>query len=158
MITAHLPAGYVLARSQRWSGLVLWAAMAGAIFPDFDLLFFYFVDDRAIHHHRYWVHAPAFAFASSALFYIAARLFAPHLRPAALAFGAAWLLHICLDSLTGGIMWLWPFSGDLFRLIEVPGREGVPWLVAFLTHWTMVFELLIWAAAIWFLWRARAER
>lgn len=155
MITAHLPAGYVLARAQDWRGAVLWAALLGAIFPDFDLLFFYFVDDRAIHHHRYWVHAPAFALACSAVALAFANCFAKAWTAPVVAFGLAWLLHIILDSLTGGIMWLWPVSGDLYRLIDVPGRDGVHFLVAFLTHWTIVFEILIWITALGLLWRQR---
>ncbi len=155
MITAHLPAGYVLARAQDWRGLVMWAALLGAIFPDFDLFFFYFVDDRAMHHHRYWVHAPAFALACSAVAWLFAARFAKHLTAPVIAFALAWVLHIILDSLTGGIMWLWPLNGDLYRLINVPGREGVPWLIAFLTHWTIIFEVLIWIAALSLLWRQR---
>lgn len=155
MITAHLPAGYVLARTQDWRGPVLWAALLGAIFPDFDLLFFYFIDDRAIHHHRYWVHAPAFALVCSGAAYLLAGRVAKAWTKAIVAFGAAWLVHIVLDSVTGGIMWLWPVSGDLYRLIEVPGRAGVHFLVAFLTHWTIVFEIAIWIAALGFAWRQR---
>ena len=52
MITAHLPSGYVLARVFRWTGLSFAAALVGATFPDIDLIWFYFIDDRAFHHHR----------------------------------------------------------------------------------------------------------
>ena len=61
MLTAHLPAGYCLARlSPRRAPYVLAAALLGAVLPDFDLLAFYLLDGRSIHHHRYWVHVPLF--------------------------------------------------------------------------------------------------
>ncbi|KAG1647501.1 Bicyclomycin resistance protein [Nymphon striatum] len=34
------------------------AAIFGAILPDLDLIWFYFVDRGAFHHHLYWVHVP----------------------------------------------------------------------------------------------------
>lgn len=127
------------------------AALFGAIFPDLDLFVFYFIDDRAIHHHRYWVHAPAFAAVVGAALILSVRRFAPRWTVPAVAFAAAWLLHIFLDSVGGGIMWLWPYSNTLTSFITVPGREGVPWVLAFLTHWSVVFEVMIWitAAAFW---------
>lgn len=152
MITAHLPSGYVLAQMQGWTGWLMIAALVGAVFPDLDLLFFYFVDGRAFHHHRYWVHAPAFAVAVIAIGAAFAWVAARRLLPVVLAFGAGWFVHIVLDSLTGGIMWFWPFGTDLYHAITVPPRAGVHWLVAFLIHWTMVFELAIWLTALT-LWR-----
>ncbi len=157
MITAHLPSGYVLARSQGWSGAVLVAAVIGAVFPDVDLIAFYLIDDRAVHHHRYWLHAPAFALFVSAALYTVAALAAPKWTAPVLAFGAAWTLHILLDSVAGGIMWLWPVSTELHMLFPVAPRHGVHFLVAFLTHWTMIFEALIWLAAIWFWRKARSD-
>ncbi|MBF9042114.1 metal-dependent hydrolase [Rhodobacterales bacterium HKCCE4037] len=155
MITAHLPAGYILARTQRWDGTILAAALVGSVFPDFDLLAFYLVDDRAFHHHHYWVHAPAFALICGAVALLVSTLFAKRLSRHIMAFCAAWLLHIVLDSLAGGIMWLWPASGELFRIIEVPPRDGIHWLVAFLTHWTILLELVIWGVALALFWRQR---
>ncbi|ABD55234.1 metal-dependent hydrolase [Jannaschia sp. CCS1] len=151
MITAHLPSGYVLGASLGLTGTAFAAALIGAVFPDLDLLMFYVIDDRAIHHHRYWVHAPAFAACVGGALIVCASLWAPVWRWPAIAFTAAWLLHIVLDSIGGGIMWLWPYSDTLASVIIVPGREGVPWVLAFLTHWSIVFELMIWAvaAAFW---------
>jgi inner membrane protein len=157
VITAHLPSGYVLGEGSGWTGPVMVAALVGAIFPDLDLIAFYFIDDRAMHHHRYWVHAPAFAALCSAALIGLTSVIAAHLRPLAIAFSAAWMVHIGLDSVAGGIMWLWPYSNQLISVFTVPPRDGVPWIVAFLTHWTIVFEALIWATAL-FLWiRRRAH-
>ncbi|MEM8593156.1 MAG: metal-dependent hydrolase, partial [Pseudomonadota bacterium] len=60
MILAHLPAGYILGRALKPAPYVMPAALIGSMLPDFDLIFFYLIDDRAIHHHRYWVHIPGF--------------------------------------------------------------------------------------------------
>lgn len=141
MITAHLPAGYVLSRTRGWSGAILGVALLGAVFPDLDLIWFYGIDNRAFHHHHYWVHAPGFMLAASAALILLTRW-----NPLAIAFSAAWGLHILLDAPTGGLMWLLPFSDTLYTPITVePMRSH--WILSFPTHWTMLFELAIWVAA-----------
>ena len=131
MLTAHLPSGYCLAKSSRLTGWTFAAAIAGAVFPDFDMLFFYFVDQQSIHHHRYWVHVPAF-------WIVVASVVLPipwrsHHRAVALAFFAGILLHMLLDSIGGGIMWLAPFNTDLWELITVPANQP-HWIWSFVLH------------------------
>lgn len=144
MITAHLPAGYVLSRAAGWRGPALVAALVGAVWPDLDLIWFYLIDDRAVHHHRYWVHAPGFALAVSALLVLAGRTV--DATPVALGFSAGWLLHILLDAPVGGIMWLWPMSEQLYYLVEVPATQA-HWLLSFIIHWSFLAELTVWAVA-----------
>lgn len=152
MITAHIPSGYVLARAAGWSGAVLAAAVIGASFPDLDLIWFYLIDERAFHHHKYWVHAPAFALACGTLLIAATRIFARPYAPLALAFAVGWWLHILLDAPVGGLMWLWPLSDHLTVLVDVPpGRSH--WILNFVFHWSFLAELAIWAAAIALWWR-----
>ncbi len=158
MILAHLPSGYVLARLGRApKGWPMAAALAGSVFPDLDLIWFYLVDDRAVHHHRYWMHAPAF-WAGLALICLplVSRL-APRLFRAASFFFAAISLHLILDTLAGSIMWLWPVSTRLYALVEVPATRS-HWILSFLTHWSALAELAIvlWAAAL-FLTRPKAR-
>lgn len=151
MITAHIPSGYALAKSAGWTGAAFAAAVIGAVFPDIDLIWFYFVDDRAIHHHRYWVHAPLFMALSSIILIIVARR-----HPVAVAFAAGWALHILLDAPNGRLMWLWPFSDTLYSPIHVPPTRS-HWIMSFLTHWSVVLELTVWAiAATLFFKRERA--
>lgn len=142
MITAHLPSGYVLARVCRWTGLSMVAALIGATFPDLDLIWFYLIDDRAFHHHHYWVHAPGFAIACSALLLLVTRM-----HPVAVAFAAGWSLHILLDAPVGGLMWLWPFDDTLFTPIYVPPTRS-HWVLSILTHWSVLMELAVWGAAV----------
>ncbi len=149
MITAHIPSGYVLSRVAGWRGAAALAAIVGASFPDLDLIWFYLIDGRQFHHHHYWVHAPAFALAVSGVLLLLTRA---HL--VALAFSAGWMLHILLDAPVGGIMWLWPYSGELYVLYEVPATQS-HWLASFILHWSILPELLIWAAALTLFLRGR---
>ena len=41
-----------------------------------------------------------------------------------------------------------------FALLQIPGRSGTHWIVAFLTHWSILFEAAIWIAAFT-MWRHR---
>jgi hypothetical protein len=131
--------------------LMLPAALIGAVLPDFDMLWFHFVDHGSIHHHRYWVHVPAFwavvaALALPVLAFFARRCLAP-----AVMFFAALLLHMLLDSIGGGILWGAPFSDRLYTLVEVPASQP-HWVLSFLLHWTFMLELGIWGWAF-YLWR-----
>lgn len=153
MITAHLAGGYVLARAIRAKGAVFAATLIGATWPDLDLIWFYFIDDRAVHHHRYWVHAPAFCVAVSMVLLGAARLWKPTLLPVFGAFALGWFVHILLDSIVGDVMWLWPYSTELVAIATVPATRS-HWILSFIFHWSFLLELAIWALAIW-LWFAR---
>lgn len=66
MIIGHLASGYVYSKllSSRLAShgfatkSVMIAGIVGAIAPDFDMLYFYLVDNRQHHHHSYWSHFP----------------------------------------------------------------------------------------------------
>ena len=52
MLTAHQPSGHVLGRSlPKGIPAPVPAALVGAVFPDPDMIWFHFNDDRALHHH-----------------------------------------------------------------------------------------------------------
>ncbi len=61
MFVAHIPSGYIMAVSRlkrvrhfrEASSAVIAAGMIGSIGPDFDMVYFYLVDHRQTHHHRY---------------------------------------------------------------------------------------------------------
>lgn len=148
MILAHLPSGYLLGRAAGGGRdrAILIAALIGSVAPDLDMFWFWLVDGGQTHHHRFWPHIPlicaAIAAAALALVAMTARRW---LAPAAAFFGAV-MMHICLDTLSGDIMWGWPVSDRLFSLVTVPATRA-HWLLSFLTHWTMLVELAIIAAA-----------
>lgn len=143
MITAYLPSGYLL-----YSGFkqpdkpLLFACLLGATWPDLGLIWFYLIDDRAFHHHRYWVHAPAFwAMITLLALPVAFRLRQTYKR-ATIGFLLAWFLHLCLDSIVGSIMWLWLFSNRFFQLAIVEPTH------TFIMRWSFALEIAIWLAAL----------
>jgi inner membrane protein len=151
MLIAHLPAGYILGRSLKvQKGTVMWAALIGSVFPDLDMFWFHLVDHRAFHHHRYWVHAPGFWLAVAAVLYPLAMWKAPKWKIPLLVFLAAVLIHLCLDTIGGGIMWLWPFADHLYAFVEVPATQS-HWVLSFIVHWTFWAEVAIvaFAAVLW---------
>ncbi len=136
--------------------MVLGACLLGAVFPDFDLIWFYLVDNRAVHHHRYWVHAPGF-------WLLVTAMAAPFLwrttgiiRRAGIAFLAAWFLHLCLDSIVGSIMWLWPFSNQFFQLATVRPTHS-HFVLSFMAHWSFTLEIAIWLVAAFLLWARKTS-
>lgn len=151
MLTAHLPSGYVLAR--HWPGPVrflLPAALIGAVLPDLDMIWFHLVDDKAIHHHRYWVHIPAFwALVAAVVLPLLLWRARAWVGTACVVF-VALFVHLLLDSIGGGILWGWPFDEYLYSLLVVPATQD-HWVLSFLLHWSVLFELAIWlwAAALW---------
>jgi inner membrane protein len=146
MLTAHLPSGYVLARSLPTDiPRLMPVALVGALLPDIDMFCFHFFDDKAFHHHRYWVHIPAFWLAV-AIVALPLAFWLGQLRTA-LVFFAAILLHLVLDTIGGGIMWAAPFSNHLFELVTVPPAYD-HWVISFVLHWTFLAELAIWLAAL----------
>jgi hypothetical protein len=155
MIIGHLPSGYILGRVLRvGSPTLMFACILGAIFPDFDLLFFYLVDDRAFHHHKYWVHAPAFWLFVSTVIAPILWYFSKPLLALFGAFALGNLLHILLDSIAGGIMWAWPFSSDLISLVTVQPTHS-HFVLSFMAHWTFWLELFLWAIAVLLYFRRR---
>lgn len=153
MITAHLPSGYVLGRVFPKAPLVLPAAVVGGILPDFDMIWFYLIDERSIHHHRYWVHIPSFWATISVFALPLVTLLARPYLAATTAFFAALGLHMILDTISGGIMWHWPASTQFTTLITVPTRFD-NWVLNFVFHWVFALEVMIWIAAI-YLWKRR---
>lgn len=158
MITAHLPAGYCLASAlalgpQRRA--IMAAALVGAVLPDADIAMFYLVDAGSTHHHRYWPHIPLF-WASAALITLPILSRAACLR-AGFAFYAGVFLHLVLDTLNGGILWLYPFDDRLITLIDVPATQA-HWILSFVLHWTFLAEIVIWiaAATLWLRRRGKA--
>ena len=157
MITAHLPSGYLLrqmAPAPRKG--VLAVILLGAVFPDFDMIWFYLIDNRAFHHHYYWVHIPGFWALLALVVLPLLRAFMPRVLPYALWFLAAIFLHLILDTLTGAIAWAWPLRTDLYALVTVPPTRS-NWVLSFIFHWTFAAEITIWGAALLIWWRRETD-
>lgn len=147
MITAHLPAGYLTGRAIAPSGPVIWAAVLGGVGPDIDLLWFYLIDNRTLHHHHYWVHIPAFWAGIAVIGLPLLRILLPGWIRPALAFLAAIFVHLCLDTIAGDIKWFWPWSNRFVHLVDIPARQS-HWVLNFVLHPIFLLEILIWGIAL----------
>ncbi len=165
MFIAHLPSGYLLATALVKLGrrlpapetaVVLWA-MLGALAPDFDMGYFYLVDNRQPHHHRYPTHWPL-CWLALCLVCWAWRRAAANSASAALAwvFSLGGSLHLLLDSLVGDIWWFAPLIDRPYALFNVPAGLK-PWWLNFLLHWSFAVELAITAWALLLYQRRRRD-
>lgn len=131
--------------------------MIGALAPDFDLSYFYLIDHRQTHHHRYVTHWPALWLSLVAVSAIWLRLkHAPKVAFVSVIFCLGGLLHVVLDSFVGDIWWLAPFVDRPFALFTVPAVFA-PWWLNFILHWSFAVELVISAWAL-FIYRRRRRR
>lgn len=164
MIIGHLPAGYVISRLlfSRFAATgvsaraFLWAGAIGALAPDFDMLYFYLVDQRQHHHHSYVTHFPIVWFAILVCS-LAWLIFAKIRSRAALAaiFAINGMAHMVFDTVVGDIWWFAPLVDKPFVLFNVPALY-TPWWLNFLLHWSFGVEIamILWAV---YLFRRRME-
>lgn len=152
MFIGHLPAGYIWTRFLARNGVgasavakpLLFTGLAASVLPDLDLLYFYLIDNRQHLHHGYWPHIPLLwgvlfcTLAPVAIFLRSAKTL---LFLAVIVSNA--LLHLMLDSIAGGIAWLYPFSERPFVLVDVPAIHGW-WVWNFILHWTFALEVGVW--------------
>ncbi|MCP5075430.1 MAG: metal-dependent hydrolase [Rhodobacteraceae bacterium] len=162
MLIGHLPAGYLMTRSL---GITLAetrliaAGLIGSILPDIDMIRFWFLDNRQYHHHAYWTHKPLVWLAIFLVCWLAARAVGVRL-PGWVKLGFTGIaLHMCLDSISGDIRWLWPFVNEGFHFVTVTATHS-QWVLSFMAHWTFKLEVAVWVAALVLLGfdiRSRAE-
>lgn len=159
MFIAHVPAGYVFSttiaerlRQMPVSGFaIICAGCIGAIAPDIDMLWFYLVDERQTHHHKYFTHWPLVWLSlmlASAFWHRAVRTSKAGFLT--LVFSAGTLLHLILDSFVGDVWWFAPFVDRPFAVFTVPAAFK-PWWLSFILHWSFAVELSIclWALLIY---------
>lgn len=131
----HLAGGYIAAyivlsminpslSASETNILLLIGAFVGAM-PDLDAFVFFYKTKKANYKeksHRYYVtHAPivwiliglsVFLLSDDEIFKIVGLI---------LLFGS--LSHFILDSMGRGIMWIWPFSKDMYRIGKMPKQN-----------------------------------
>lgn len=154
MFIAHLPAGYILAKklyktlqpSLISRSCFFMVILSGAIFPDLDLFYFYFIDAKSVHHHYYFFHWPLLYLSIGSISYLIYRTqYNLSIRRVALMlclFCLAVMLHIMLDTFVGDIWWLMPFVNQSYALFEVPDIQS-HWILNFIWHWSFLVEILI---------------
>ncbi len=148
MFIGHLPGAYLVFRAAapNIGKLAFAAAMIGAVAPDVNILWFYFVDDRGHHHHSYLTHRPII-WAGFLLLGLMIRAHALKISTFLTFFGAGGLVHMALDSITGQVAWLWPFSDATHPLVVVQATHS-HWILSFLNHWTFKVEIAITVVAL----------
>ncbi len=156
MIIAHLPLGYLLSKatakiSNPRLNLKLFMAVGllGSICPDFDMFYFYFIDNRLHHHHDYWTHIPLFWYGVFLLLAGIVKWLYPKYLPLLIVFGVNIMAHLVADTLVGDIKWLYPLNDTYYAFFTVPARYQ-PWWLNFVLHWTFLLELSIILVAVYF--------
>lgn len=155
MFIAHAPSGYLLsvALLRRLEDVpssptaLIAACVLGAVAPDVDLAYFYFIDHRQTLHHHYFTHWPLFWLALTALSGATwAALSRLQLDPKAafltVVFCLGALLHMALDTVAGYVLWLAPFLDTPWAMVKVPALYSHWWL-NFVLHWTFLLEIAI---------------
>lgn len=119
-----------------------------AVLPDFDLLYFYTIDNRQHAHHEYWTHMPFFwMMVSAGLYSIGRWVLRKNLGVYSIILLANTCLHLILDTFAGGIYWLYPFSDAYVLLIPITPRYDW-WVWNFILHWIFIMELFIVTMAV----------
>ena len=152
MIIAHAPAGYIvttLFNKTRNTDISFWKwGLLFSIWPDFDLIVFYFIDHGQLHHHFYFPHIP-FLLLIAILIIIPLKLFKvkQQILNVYYLFVTSWFIHLILDTVAGDVPWLFPFSREMFCLFPVPAQYS-HWVISFILHWTFLFEIGIICIAV----------
>lgn len=153
MFIGHLPAGYLVSHvlikvikikpgSKSYRRLI-WTGLIASVIPDFDLLYFYLIDNRQTLHHHYFTHAPYFW----VCFFIFTILIAAMSRSRIMYAGSLFILantimHLVLNTIVGKIRWGWPFFREDTVLFTVPAVYDW-WVWNFVLHWTFLFEVAV---------------
>ncbi|MEM7466193.1 MAG: metal-dependent hydrolase, partial [Pseudomonadota bacterium] len=114
-------------------------------------------DNRAHPHHSYWTHIPIYWVTIHAAFsVIFCTLFRPLINLAHIFFVAIYV-HLALDTLVGGILWLYPASSKYIHFFDVPSIFNW-WVMNFILHWTFLIELALVGIAIFVMIRTRISK
>lgn len=159
MFIAHLPAGYLLAcgltrkipHQQKLQKNLMFFCLIGSIFPDIDLLYFYFVDGGQTHHHKFFTHWPIVWLPLLLVFGLRFLFLRKKFDLLCAGFFFAGFIHLILDTFVGDIWWLAPFIDQPFAFFTVPAITK-PWWLNFVIHWSFAVEVFIcfWAGFLFF--------
>ena len=161
MLIAHLPAGYLLGRvaqtvENKTGRALIASGMLGSFAPDFDMLYFHFVDHRQTPHHQYVTHWPLFWLLLSVVLAGVSFWRDQYRLSVVVTFCSGAMLHMVMDSVAAPIHWLAPFSPLIMELVTVP-RIHPNWIVSFLLHWTFLIEIIICTLAVFMFARRRIQ-
>ena len=156
MFIGHLPAGYLLAhflyKTLKLENIpkrtILSVSLVGSVLPDFDLFYFYLIDNKQHSHHTYWSHMPMFWLVLYLISMLTSRIWkSARLLPLSTVLVFSVLLHLFLDSIVGSIYWLYPLSDITLTLVEVFPKYNW-WVLNFILHWTFALEVVVLTLAV----------
>jgi hypothetical protein len=156
MFIAHAPSGYIMSKLilnkargiSVASSYVFWAGIVGAIFPDFDMAYFYLIDHLQTHHHKYVTHWPLLWASLVILFSLGLGLCKQSkILFLALIFSLGGMLHIVLDGFVGDVWLFAPFIDKPYSMFTVTARFQ-PWWLNYFLHISFVMELTITVCAV----------
>jgi len=160
MFIGHVAAGYIWTKlllknrvfnnnDHKQQFIYFWTGILGSFFPDIDIFHFYLIDGRKHLHHSYWTHMPFFWLIALCLLLLISMIRKnKNLRNASIFFISNIFIHLLLDTVAGGIYWLYPFSKGMVTLLEVPVKS-TSWIFNFVFFWTSTVEgILIILAAL----------
>jgi inner membrane protein len=147
MLIAHAPAGYIVHRTfnkvRNEPISFLKYGLFFSLWPDLDLIYFYFIDKKSTFHHLYFTHLPIVLLGCFLLVIPLKHLKAfQKIKSYYYLFLVQWFIHLILDTFTGGIAWLYPLNNEVFTLITVP-EVYFHWIISFVLHWSFMIELVI---------------
>ncbi len=145
MLFAHGPAGFIanyFFGDSSKKKIYLWVAFIFGIFPDFDVFYYYFFNATSGHRENFTHTLLPYIILALIVAFFSKRL--------ALAIFFGIFSHLFLDSLGFGVMWLWPFSHEMFGLVKLSFFEKflsnnffvVNFFIEFLLVITFTFFLL----------------
>lgn len=151
---AHAPVGYMTSRllarycvndASQYRRFIGWG-MLGAIAPDFDWLWYLFVDHRTTDHHQYFTHLPITWISALLLSGLWTRRNQAN-GILAVSFCLGGLMHMVLDTVVGGIHWFAPFNDRSVVWLKPSADFLALWWFYFLFHWSFKLEMFLTALA-----------
>ena len=140
----------------KYSDRATFWSMILAMSVDLDTVILAFLGIEPFYHRRFLVHTPIFWFVVFGLFWLTSKILGKKFEKARniliLPFAIAVFSHLILDSAFEGVMWLYPFSMDLYG-VHLPVPINIPineWIFSYLTDpYGLSLELLITSVALY---------
>jgi inner membrane protein len=160
MFVAHSFAGYLCSRhclhrfKQHLTGPTQWKyyllfGVFCSVLPDFDLLYFYTIDNRQHLHHSYWTHIPIFwVIVAGTIYGVGRWIVNKRVGVSCVILLVNTLLHLVLDTIAGGIYWFYPLSDMYVQWLHITPRYSW-WVLNYIFHWTFFLEICIILAAVY---------